>query len=325
MVDLNQLPVVASNAEAALLDIGDGIACLEFRSKGNSISPVVREFVLETLANHLNSFDGMIIANQGKMFSAGADLTSIRKHIEEKNFAELESRVHSFQSMTYQIKYCPKPIVAAPFNMTLGGGLEIALHAHARVALSKCYMGLVEVGVGLIPGGGGTKQSAIIAQAVPEADRDNALLTIFQKLLCRTVSKNGEEARKLLYINSDETIVEEAADLIPTAKRTCLELVKKSHMTTETSTVKLPGKRGYDLLMIKAAELFEAGEISPYDLDLAAILARILCGGRTSEEIEYTEQDLLKLEADGFLEAARNSKTYARIVYFLENNKMLRN
>ena len=325
MIELKNQTVIASNAETGLLDMGDGIACLEFRSKGNSISPLVREFILETLTKRLGCFDGLIIANQGKMFSAGADLTSIRQRIEDHDFAELEKRVRSFQSMTSQIKRCPKPVVAAPFHMTLGGGLEITLHSHAKVALSKCYMGLVEIGVGLIPGGGGTKQSAIIAASSDEKERNSALLTVFQKLLCRTVSKSGDDARRLLYLTEDDVIVNDMEDLIPTAKQKCLELTKRNRVGGDARSVELPGKQGYDLLMDKAAELRERDVISPYDLELAKILARVLCGSSTDGPALYTEGQLLELEAQGFLEAAHHRGTYDRIVYFLENNKMLRN
>lgn len=325
MVQLDTLKTAASHEEAALLDMGDGIACLQFRSKGNSISPRVREFIVDILAQGLYDFDGVVVATQGKHFSVGANLVSMRERIEAKNFIAMEEGVAAFQAMTASLRRSKKPIVAAPYRMTLGGGLEVALHCSARVALEKCYMGLVESGVGLLPGGGGTKCCALAGQHLPESQRDEAMLRVFEKLILGQVSKNAEDARQMLYLTPADLIVQDEDALIDTAKAHCLSMVREGYMPPEETPVLLPGKRGYDLLLRHGAQMLEAQKISAYDLEIGKKIALVLAGSRTEGPRAYTEQEILALERRGFVELTQSEPTYQRIVHFLDTNEKLKN
>jgi len=325
MINLSEKKVAYSNAEAALLDLGDGIACLEFRSKGNSISPLVREFILETLAHNLYDFDGMIIGSQSKHFSVGANLNVIKENIDKKNFGYFENSVKSFQDMTAAIKYCKKPIVAAPYRMVLGGGLEVTIHSSARVALRKCYMGLVEIGVGLLPGGGGTKESAFLLKGAKEEDIEKILITLYEKLVCGKVSKDAEDAKKLLFLSDSDIIVDNEDELLDVAKQKCLELVKEGYKAKQPDTVVLPGKKGYDLMIKHGEKLLEDKIISPYDFEVGKKIALILSGSSTEGPKEYTETEVLAQERRCFIELTQSSKTYDRISYFLQKNEKLRN
>ncbi|MDR1132398.1 MAG: enoyl-CoA hydratase/isomerase family protein [Oscillospiraceae bacterium] len=321
---LSDRKVVCSNAEAALLELGDGIACVQFLSKGNSITPSVREFLLELVSDDLKGFDGLVIGTQGKNFSVGANLTTMKEGIDNKDFAAFEKRVRAFQQMTMAIKYSKKPIVAAPYGMTLGGGLEVVLHTSARAALNKSFMGLVEVGVGLIPGGGGTKESALLVGNAAPDKREEIMKAVFRKLLTRTVTKSAEDALEKRYLEPGDLIVTAREPLIAWAKTLCLELLEAGYVPGEAASVTLPGKTGYDTLCAYAGELLEAGEITPYDVEIGRKLARVLTGGETADEAACTERQLLDLECLGFLELVQTPGTYERISHFLQTNTLLR-
>jgi len=312
--------------EAAIHNLGDGIGCLAFRSKGNSISPAIREFILKVATEDLLGYDGLVIGNQAKNFSVGANLFSIKEDIDKKNFPAFDHRVRSFQTMTMALKQSKKPIVAAPYKNTLGGGLEVVLHAHARVALRKSYMGLVEVGVGLIPGGGGTKESALLAtHAAGAGEQTRILKKTFERLVIRTVSANAEEAKEFGYLQPADQIVETPEELIGSAKAVCLARLADGLTGKGEERVLLPGKAGYDLLMEHAEGLLAAGTITPYDLAIGKRIALVLCGSATEEAREYGEWEILDLERRMFVELTRDPGTYERIRHFIEKNELLRN
>ncbi|WP_186565130.1 enoyl-CoA hydratase/isomerase family protein [Lawsonibacter celer] len=325
MIQLSDLRTVYSNEEAALLDMGDGIGCLQFRSKGNSISAPVREFIVELLAHNLYEFDGMVIASQSKHFSVGANLVNMKNNIDAKNFTAMENNVRSFQSMTAGIKYSKKPIVAVPYRMTLGGGLEVVLHSSARVALGKCYMGLVETGVGLLPGGGGTKCTAMLLDGLTGQALEETLIRLFDKLIFGKVSKNAQEAREMMYLYEDDIIVEEEEDLIAVAKARCLDLIAEGYQPPAAGAAVLPGKAGYDLLLRHSEALQAEGKITAYDFEIGKRIALILAGSSTENAREYTEQEILDQERRCFVELTQSEGTYRRIDHFLRTNEKLRN
>jgi 3-hydroxyacyl-CoA dehydrogenase len=322
---LSKQPVVYNNEEAALLDLGDGVGCVQFRSKGNSITPAVRNFLLEIVTNGLKGFNGLVIGTQDKNYSVGANLATMKEGIDNKDFAAFEQRIRSFQKMTLSMKYSQKPIVAAPYKMTLGGGLEVALHAHKRVALHKSFMGLVEVGVGLLPGGGGTKESALLVGAAPAESRDEVMKKVFHKLLARTVTKHAIDALDHQYLAAGDVIVTTPEDLIDYAKTEVLRLLENGFKPKDPVSVTLPGKQGYDTLCAYADGLLEKGTVTPYDAQVGKIIARVLAGSDTAGEATYTEQQLLDLECQGFAELVQCEGTYRRISHFLETNELLRN
>lgn len=325
IINLGEKKVIACNEEAALLDLGDGIGCLEFRSKGNSISPLVREFILELAGNGFNGLDGLVIGSQSKNFSVGADLFAMKKSIDEKQFDAFEKRIASFQAMTSSLKYSGKPIVAAPYKMVLGGGLEVSLHCHARVALAKTFMGLVEAGVGLIPGGGGCKEAALLIGKTPREQREQVLVATFEKLLLKKVSKDAAEAKLLVYLKPDDIVVESNEELLGAAKNKCLELVRSCRSAAVEETVVLPGKSAYDFLLAHAQTLRETGLISAHDVEIGKKIARVLAGSTTENEISIRETHLLEIERKGFLELIQTQGTYDRISHFVASGEMLKN
>lgn len=317
--------VVYSNEEAALLDIGDGIAAIEFRSKGNSISHKVREFLTDVVESGLKGFDGAVIGNQSKHFSVGANLAGIKEGIEQKDFVAYEKRIQLFQEMTSCIKYSSKPIVAAPYRTALGGGLEVVMHAARRVALNKCYLGLVEVGVGLIPGGGGTKETALLIGDAKLEEQEAVMKSALKKLLLREVSKNAGHALQMSYLLPMDVIVTEQKQLLGMAKMVCADMVQEGYQKKQETAVVLPGKSGYDMLAGYTDEMQQNGEISPYDAEIGKKLAKVLAGSDVDGAKTYSETELLALERQCFLDLVQQQGTYDRICHFLATNEMLRN
>lgn len=314
MIQLSDLRTVYSNEEAALLDMGDGIGCLQFRSKGNSISAPVREFIVELLAHNLYEFDGMVIASQSKHFSVGANLVNMKNNIDAKNFTAMENNVRSFQSMTAGIKYSKKPIVAVPYRMTLGGGLEVVLHSSARVALGKCYMGLGgDRPVGLLREAWGHKMHAMLLDGLTGQALEETLIRLFDKLIFGKVSKNAQEAREMMYLYEDDIIVEEEEDLIAVAKARCLDLIAEGYQPPAAGAAVLPGKAGYDLLLRHSEALQAEGKITAYDFEIGKRIALILAGSSTENAREYTEQEILDQERRCFVELTQSEGTYQRI------------
>ena len=322
-IRLTDLTPVAANPEAALYDLGDGIACLEFRSKSNSVSKLVGEFIAETLDRHMASFDGLVIGNQSKNFSVGADLAALRVRCEQGDIEgvhETSARAHR----TYtRVKAYGKPIVAAPYRNTLGGGLELVLHCHRRVAHTQVWMGLVEAGVGLLPGGGGVKETALQALGQPKGDaRSRALLTGFDKLVCKRKSKDAAEAFQMGYLQDGDLVVDRLEDLLGRAKAVCRAMPPRAAYTEPQ--VEWPGAEAYHALLAHTEALIAQGALSPYDRVIGDYIAQILTGGSISAR-PVTEGELMEAEAAFFGELARDGRTLERIVHLLEHGSLLAN
>ncbi len=322
---LKDCAVVKEGQDAALLDLGDGIACLEFRSRGNSITPTVKEFILDVLGRELYGFAGLVIGNQGKNFSVGANLNVMKQNLDKKDYGAFDRNVRSLQEVTSALKHYHKPVVAAPFRRALGGGLELALHCRKRVAHSGYMAGLVEVGVGLVPAGGGTKECALRIGQAAEEDRQSVMKTIFDKLLLRQVSADAEEARRMFYLLPGDLVEKDKELLITAAKNCCLDMVKEPLTDSGEERVVLPGREAYCWMTGYASELEERGLITPYDKVVGFYLAAILAGSSQNGPAEYTESQLLDLEREAFVSLAREKGTFDRITYFTETNGLLRN
>ena len=320
---LEDRPVVRTGEDARLLDLGDGIGCVQFLSKGNSVTPTVREFLRDVVENGLYNFDGLVIANAGKHYSVGANLASMKEQIDRGDFSSFRER--GLQKTVTRMKYSKKPVVAAPYRMTLGGGLEIVLHTHKRVALQKSFLGLVEAGVGLIPGGGGTKETALQIGRTSSELRDKVLKDSYRKLLMRQVSKDAQDAAVLGYLSETDWICGDAEDMLTQAKACCMELVGQGFVPKEPGQVTLPGRQGYQMLMDETARMLEEGAITPYDAEIGRHLAVVLCGSADREEVVCSEEELMQMENDCFVELTKSKGTYERISYFLEHNDLLRN
>lgn len=318
--------IVFETADASLLDIGNKIGRVLFRTKGNSLPPSVFAFLDHVLQKDLFSFEGIVIVNEGKNFSVGADLNSIKASIDAEEYTD-DTILNPFQIALHTIKGYHKPIVAAPFKNVLGGGMELCMHCHARVAAQKTYMGLVEVGVGLLPAGGGLKECALKISQASENEHDQLMLDLFEALLLRTVSANAQAAKTLHFLAPTDSIVEDDTPqtLLAEAKRICLGMVQGFKPTDVEKKMTFGGKRDYDKLMDHGAKMLEKGDISPYDLEIGKRIARVLSGSDSDNDVRLSERELFILENEGMRNLQMQEGTYQRISHFLSTGKMLRN
>ncbi|MCS7082717.1 MAG: 3-hydroxyacyl-CoA dehydrogenase NAD-binding domain-containing protein [Bacteroidetes bacterium] len=324
----NGAAIVRQSAGASLLDIGDGVALLEFHSKANAIGEDALRMVqvaLEVVPQH---FLGLVIGNQGEHFSAGANLALILMMAQEGDWDELELAVRQFQRASMSLRYAPFPVVAAPFGLTLGGGAEVVLHADRVQAHAELYMGLVETGVGLIPAGGGTKEllfrfSEELA-AYPEADPFEAVRRAFQLIALAQTSGSALEARAMGFLRDGDRITMNRYRLITDAKARVLELAPDYMPPAPNRTIRALGAEALGNLYYGAWQLRQAGRITEHELLLARTLAYVLCGGDGSPRT-VTEQDILDLEREAFLKLLGTRKTQERIAYTLKTGKPLRN
>ena len=322
--------VVLSNPGASLIDLGDGVACLEFHSKMNAIGADAIQMMRASLKEVGEKFDGLIIGNQGENFSAGANLMLILFEIQDENWDEVEASVKAFQDALMGIKYFEKPVVTAPFGLTLGGGCEICLASDMVRAAAETYMGLVELGVGLIPAGGGTKEMLLrCTECIPpgvEADFFPFVRQTFETVAMAKVSTSAKEAQKLGFMRSTDRISINRDHLIHHAKRSVLALVQEGYRPPRPKTnIKVLGEKGYALLQMGLFYMREGGYSSQYDEHVAKKLAYILSGGNLPDGSEVTEQYLLDLEREAFMSLCGEPKTQERIEYTLKTGRPLRN
>jgi 3-hydroxyacyl-CoA dehydrogenase len=333
-----RMKTIRSNRGASLIDMGDGIACLEFHSPNNVVDPDVIQMIYDSVTEVEENFEGLVIGNQGANFCVGADLRQIYTAAVNKDWAALEMAVKQFQQACFRIKYCDKPVVAAPFRMTLGGGCEICLMASLVVAHVECYMGLVEFGVGLIPAGGGTKEMLFRAtdwvpkelpSAVPGAGKPDLIPYIakaFQTIATARVSTCAPEAKELTYMRPHDKIVMNYDHLLYHAKRAALALAEEGYIPPRRRTeIRVPGRTGRALLELFVYLLKEGGFITAYDAFIAKKLAHVITGGDVDLNTLVTEEYLLDLEREAFLSLCGEEKSQARMKHMLETNRPLRN
>ena len=323
----DKLETVKANDYLALYDLGDGIACLEFRTKGGSISPELRNMFPEILDIVDAKFRGLVIANQAKNFSVGGDLNAMLDKINRKAWEELKT-VKNFQDSLMAFKYFQKPIVAAPYGMTLGGGTEVCLHSHLLVAHENVKMGLVEIGVGVIPAGGGTTEMAVRAMEMAEGKGDaaklNAVRDAVGKITTAAMAENAENARHLGFIKAADKIVTDLPGLVSEAKKACQELCE-NFRPLKPKIYKVLGGSAYEAIKSHLVSLREAGKISPYDEVLGGRIAFIMTGGGLPANTEVTEQHFLDLEREEYVGACQDVRTYERITNLLKHGAKLRN
>ena len=308
--------VVLANAGASLIDLGDGVLCVEFHSKLNSLGEDNIAMIHAGLEETERNFEAMIIANEGETFSAGANLMLVLLAAQEGEWDDLNLAVHRFQQMNMALKYAAKPVVAAPFSRALGGGCEIVLHATRAQASAETYMGLVEVAVGLIPAGGGCKE--LVA-------RLHDPLRIFELIGYAKVSASAEDARKLGLLHRSDSISMNPERLIYDAKALALSLVPNYSPGTPRTDIKVSGESAYATMKLGAWSARQGHFISDHDVVIAEKLAHILSGGRLVGEQTVPEQYLLDLEREAFLSLCGIPKTQERMQYMLKTGKPLRN
>lgn len=317
---------VLSRPDARLIDLGDGVACLEFTSKANSIGSGVLEMFELAHAEVEKSFLGLVVGNQGENFCAGADLGMLLHLSSNARWEEIDQAVRAFQGMTSKLRYCPYPVVSTPFKMNLGGGCEVGLWSDACQAGSELYTGLVEMGVGIIPGGGGTTEMLIrMSQKVqPGADPFSGVRAAFELIAMGKVSASALEAKQWGFLTEHDDITFNQDRLISEAKTRVLELAP-GYTPPLRRQVPVLGEAAYANLCLAAYMMHSAGQITEYEVHLARTLAKILSGGLMNRPDVVDEQVLLDLEREAILHLVGQEKTRQRIEHTLKTGKTLRN
>lgn len=316
------------NSECALHDIGDGVLCFEFTSKSNAIGEGIGEGAQEAIQMAMNGdWAGIVIGNNAKNFTVGANLMSVGMLAMQKDFKKLEEMVNGFQQINMAMRYASIPIVTATQGYVFGGGCEILMHTDAAVCHAESYIGLVEVGVGLIPGGGGTKEFALRASELFfEGDvQMPTLIDKFKTIATASVSTSAYEGFNYGYLKHDRDVVEiNLSKVLSTAKDKVLQLAKNYTAPVPKEATVL-GRAGIATLNTALNEFFLAKYMSEYDQEIARKLAYVICGGDLTGQQKVSEQYLLDIEREAFLQLLGNQKTLDRIQYLLMNNKPLRN
>lgn len=322
--------VVLKNPGATLIDLGDGVACLEFHTKMNAIGGDTIEMMRSALVKVEREFEGLVIGNQGGNFSAGANIMLMLMAAQEGEWDEIDRMIRAFQTANMSLRYWPKPVVAAPFGLTLGGGCEVVMHADRVCAAAESYIGLVETGVGLIPGGGGTKELLLRwTDRAPKGDSVDLLpfvKPVFETIGRARVSTSALEARRLGFLRPADIIVMNKDRLIDAAKRTVQALVLEGYQPPRPRTdIPVMGEAGYAALKLAIHLAVRAGYITEYDGHVGRKLAWVLSGGDVKSPRLVSEQDLLDLEREAFLSLLGERKTQERLAYMLKEGKPLRN
>ena len=322
-------PVVQSNAGASLIDLGDGVVCCEFHSKMNSIGGDIVAMIHAGIAKLDAEFDAMVIANQATNFSVGANLMLLLVTAQEGEWDDIHMAVRQFQRVNMAIKYAPRPVVVAPQGMALGGGCEISLHGARIHAAAECYMGLVEAGVGLIPGGGGTKEMLIRANEHAAGGEDldlyHALKPVFENIAMAKVSTSGEEARSLGYLRPSDSIAMNRDRQVADAKQTALAMVRAGYYPPAPAEIRVLGEGFFAAAKLAIHMLLRGEFASEHDAVVARKLAWILAGGTITAPQIVSEQYVLDLEREAFVSLCGQRKTQERIAYTLKTGKPLRN
>lgn len=331
-LNLSDLPKEAqlwSNSEATIAHLGDGILNLEFHSKMNTIGGGVIAGLHKALDLAEQSYKGLVISNNGQNFSAGANVAMIFMMAIEQDFDELNMAVKTFQDSMMRLRYTPVPVVVAPHNMCLGGGCEMSMHADKVVAHAELYMGLVEFGVGLIPGGGGSKEFAKrLSAELKDGDiKINRLRERFLTIGQAKVSTSAYEAFELGYLRPgiDEIVMSKELQLAR-AKEACLDLVDKGYTPPKKErNITVMGQEGLGIVYAGANSMASGNYISAHDQLMSEKLGFVLCGGDLSENTVVSEQYLLDLERKAFVELCQQRKTLERLESLVKNGKILRN
>jgi 3-hydroxyacyl-CoA dehydrogenase len=324
-----QKDVIKKNSGASLIDLGDDVALLEFHSPNNAIGTDIVQMINYALEEVERNYKGLVIGNQGKNFCVGANLAMILMEAQDDNYFEIEIAVRQFQQAMMNIKYSRKPVVVAPFAMTLGGGTEICLPSSRIQAAAETYMGLVEVGVGLIPGGGGNKELYIkYLNSLPNGvnvDLQQVANKVFETIAMAKVSSSAAEAREWNFLSKQDGITMNSDHLLHDAKQAVISLYDQGYRPPVRKKVPVVGETGYAAMLLGAQSMYHSGYISEHDLKIAKKLAYVIAGGKVPYGTEVDEQYLLDLEREAFLSLVGEPKSQARMQHMLVKGKPLRN
>jgi len=334
--------VVKKNSGASLVDLGDGVGCIEFHSKMNALGADIIGLINQTLkpGGPGDNFDAFVITNDAANFSVGANLMLLLMSVQEEEWDEVDLAIRQFQGMTQAIKFSPKPVVSAPFGLCLGGGTEISLHAPARQPHAELYTGLVEIGVGLLPGGGGCKEMLLRAvdsaaasrgKSSPEAlagsvEMMEAMKKAFETIATAKVATSAHEARGLGFLNDSDRISMNRERVLSDAKTRALELVRAGYEPPVPRTeIPAPGENLLAALKMGVHLMRQGDFITDYEVKLGGKIAGVLCGGKVTPGTLVSEQYVLDLEREGFKSLCGERKTQERIQFTLKTGKTLRN
>jgi 3-hydroxyacyl-CoA dehydrogenase len=331
---------------ASLIDIGDGIACIELHSKKDAIGDDIVRLITQTLkadSEAVRDFQGLVISGDAANFSVGANLMQLLLAAQEGEWDEVDMAIRAFQGMTAAIKFSPRPVVVAPYGMCLGGGTEICLHAARRQPHAELYMGLVETGVGLVPGGGGTKEMALraiddaasasgispVAAPLKFAQSEELLAAMtrtFETIALAKVSGSAAEARSMGLLAAEDVITLNRERVLTDAKRVAIALAEEGYSApVPRMQVPVPGEAVLATLKLGVHIMRQGEYISDHDAAIGNHVANILCGGRLTPGSFVSEQYLLDLERQAFLSLCGERKTLERIAFTLKTGKPLRN
>jgi 3-hydroxyacyl-CoA dehydrogenase len=334
--------VVKKNSGASLVDLGDGVGCIEFHSKMNSLGADIITLITQSLkpGGAGDHFDAFVITNDATNFSVGANLMLLLMSVQEEEWDDVDLVIRQFQAMTQAIKFSPKPVVSAPFGLCLGGGTEISLHAAARQPHAELYTGLVEVGVGLLPGGGGCKEmllravdSAATAHGKSSGDALagsvemlETMKTAFETIATAKVATSAHEARGYGFLTNSDRITMNRERVLTDAKTRALELARAGYEPPVPRTdIPAPGSSLLAALKMGVHLMRQGDFITDYEVKLGGKIAHVLCGGDVTPGTPVSEQYILDLEREGFKSLCGERKTQERIQYTLKTGKTLRN
>jgi len=320
-------PPLFENRSAKVWNLGDGVACLEFCSKMNSLNPFILSLInraVKELPEH--GYSGLVIYNEGRNFSVGANLMMLMACAKLRLWPVMRWILSHGQDIFANLKFAPFPVVGAPSGMALGGGCEVLLHCDRLTAHSESYIGLVEAGVGIVPGWGGCKE--LLRRWTVSKNRPNGpmppVMKAFEAIATAQVSGSAFEAQDLAFLSSNDTIVMNRDRVLATAKAAVIELAK-GYTPPEPLGMHLPGASGYEALNLAIRNFANQGVATPHDVTLSHELARVLSGGDTDVIDEVSENDILALERDAIIKLAKTPQTRARIDAMLKTGKPLRN
>ncbi|WNG45990.1 crotonase [Archangium minus] len=320
---------ITGNDSATLWDMGDGVTLLEFHTKMNSIDDGIISMMNTALDETEKNFRGLVIGNDGANFSAGANIMAMLWAAKNGEFDTLRQMAGALQAANQRMRYSPVPVVTAPFNLTLGGGAEVTMGGNAIQASSELYMGLVEVGVGLIPGGGGTMMLLRNVYGSYSADKDFDAFPFIKKVFLSIgtakVATSAEEAREMGFLSQADGISANRDFLLSDAKERVLGMANAGFRAPRPTRFRLPGPSGYATIDMMLYDMELNGQVSAHDRKIAQKLARVLTGGDTSPSVLLTEERLLELELEAFLSLCGEEKTQDRLMFMLEKGKPLRN
>lgn len=321
--------VIAQNPSATMIDIGDGVALVEFHTKMNALDADIGLMVDEALTRVADDFDGLVVGNEGDNFSVGANLFFVSMSAQNEEWDQLDAAIRGLQNLHMRMRYFPKPVVVAPAGMTLGGGAEMSMHASRIVASSELYIGLVEVGAGVIPAGGGTKEMLRRVLNPPmrtkNADNFPFVQRLFEQIGQAKVAASAAEARQIGILHNSDRVVMNRSHLLSEAKQEVLDMASKGYSPPLPEKIYAAGRDALSALRVGVFMFRESDYISDHDRVVGEKLAHVLTGGELSRPTWVDEQYILDLEREAFLSLCGEKLTQDRMWHLLQTGKPLRN